>query len=137
MWECSCRLLCYFNKLDGRIQFKSSSFPCRDGTRNSSSLDPRGPGLFFTPRSPRNVNLPFLDSSIPREIFSRTSKIKDTFFSTFHMKLWLLTAISKKELTSVGSSNEVLQIIVLYCNYNLNMILQVLQWNLTWNVILI
>ena len=55
----------------------------------------------------------------------------------FHMKLWLLTAISKKELTSVGSSNEVLQIIVLYCNYNLNMILQVLQWNLTWNVILI
>ena len=27
-------------------------FGTRDGTRNSSSLDPRGPGPFFTPRFP-------------------------------------------------------------------------------------
>ena len=26
--------------------------PTRDGTRNSSSLDPWGPGTFFTPRFP-------------------------------------------------------------------------------------
>ena len=35
----------------------------RDGTRNSSSLDPRGPGPFFTPRFPEEYILSLLGSS--------------------------------------------------------------------------
>ena len=31
---------------------EAAEVPDRDGTRNSSSLDPRGPGPFFTPRFP-------------------------------------------------------------------------------------
>ena len=35
----------------------------RDGTRNSSSLVPRGPGPFFTPRFPEEYILSILESS--------------------------------------------------------------------------
>ena len=46
----------------------------RDGTRNSSSLVPRGPGPFFTPRSPKNRFYHSSDPRDPRQNSSRTSK---------------------------------------------------------------
>ena len=44
-----CQIL-HFDKV-GTIS-KGSKVSIRDGTRNSSSLNPRGPGPFFTPRFP-------------------------------------------------------------------------------------
>ena len=58
----------------------------RDGTRNSSSLDPRGPGLFFTPRTPRNRFYHSSGPRGPRQNSLRTSKIGLLTFSLYFIR---------------------------------------------------
>ena len=68
------------------ISFTKNGVQTRDGTRNSSSLDPRGPGPFFTPRFPEEQILSLLDSSSPRQNLPRSSKILNFLLQHINMK---------------------------------------------------